>query len=82
MNEENTHLNTLIQKVNCSDIKKYFSEIYNYINNDYLNKLLLLIRDKTITIENKDNTVGIRNKSNYCYRNSLLQVLLHTSSSI
>ena len=79
MNEENTHLNTLIQKVNCSDIKKYFSEIYNYINNDYLNKLLLLIRDKTITIENKDNTVGIRNKSHYCYRNSLLQVLLHTS---
>ena len=47
MNEENTDLNTdlntLIQNVNCSDIKKYFSKIYNYINDDYLNKLLLLI---------------------------------------
>ena len=68
---------TINYSLESNNISNYFKNIIDSINN-YFEELLKLIKKKNLQIEYKNNRIGINNPNNYCYRNSIMQILLHT----
>lgn len=76
-NEFKKIVDTINSLQSNSDIKDYFKNIISSIN-IYFEELLKLIKTKQLQIVYKNNKIGIDNPNNYCYRNSIMQILLHT----